>query len=233
MRALVIGNRDDADVGVLGEWAEAKGLVLESVDREDGRLPPLDDVDVVMSLGSVWRVNDPDLAPLLQDEQLVLRTAVSADLPVLAICFGMQQLTVAFGGEVFATEQPEIGFRVLPPADPCIPTGPWMQYHYDACRLPPGATELARNDHGLQAYRLGSALAVQFHPEVDRPVLERWTDESGDELAAMGLPRSLLLDEADQHVDDSRDAAFALFDAFWASRPTVQTGAQTGARDPR
>jgi GMP synthase-like glutamine amidotransferase len=218
---------------VLGEWAEATGLILDPVNREDGHLPSLDDVDVLMSLGSVWRVNDPELASLLQHEQRLLKTAVASDLPVMAICFGMQQLTVAFGGEVFATEQPEIGFRVLPPADPSIPTGPWMQYHYDACGLPRGAVELARNGHGLQAYRLGSALAVQFHPEVDRPVLERWTDESGDELEAMGLPRSLLLDEADQHVEASRDAAFALFDAFWAGRPTMQTGAQTGAREPR
>lgn len=229
MRALVIGNHDDADLGVLGEWAEANGLSLEPVDREDGRLPSLDDVDLLMSLGSVWRVNDPELAPVLRPEQSLLRTAVAADLPVLAICFGMQQLTIAFGGEVYATDKPEIGFRVLPATDPSIPDGPWLQYHYDACRLPLGATELAGNDHGLQAYRLGSALAVQFHPEVDRPVLERWTGESGDELEAMGLPRTLLLDEADQHVEASREAALALFDAFWTSRPA----AQAGARDPR
>jgi hypothetical protein len=104
-----------------------------------------------------------------------------------------------------------------------------MQYHYDACQLPAGATELARNDHSLQAYRLGSALAVQFHPEVDRPVLERWTGESADELEAMGLPRTLLVDEAGHHADASRDAALALFDWFWSERPAVQTG----ARDPR
>ncbi len=229
MRALVIGNRDDADVGVLGEWIDRRGLTLQRADREDGDLPTLDGVDVLISMGSVWRVNDPELAPLLQPEQDLLKAAVAADLPVLAICFGMQQLTLAFGGEVFGTAEPEIGFRVLPSADPSIPTGPWLQYHYDACRLPPGAAELARNDHGLQAYRLGSALAVQFHPEVDRSVLERWTGESGDELEAMGLPRTLLLDEADHHVDASRQAAMALFDGFWSSRPAVQTG----ARDPR
>jgi GMP synthase-like glutamine amidotransferase len=229
MRALVIGNRDDADVGVLGQWADLRDLTLDMVDREDGVLPPLDGVDLLISMGSIWRVNDPELAPLLRPEQALLREAVAADLPVLAICFGMQQLTVAFGGAVFGTAEPEIGFRVLPSVDASIPAGPWLQYHYDACQLPPGATELARNEHGLQAYRLGSALAVQFHPEVDQAVLERWTGESGEELEVMGLPRTLLLDEAEQHVEASREAALALFDGFWSTRPAVQTG----ARDPR
>ena len=229
MRALVIGNREDADLGVLGEWADLRGVALDEAAREDGTLPSLDGVDLLISLGSVWRVNDPELAPVLEPEQALLREAVGTDLPVLAICFGMQQLTVAFGGTVFATTEPEIGFRVLPAVDSSIPPGPWLQYHYDACHLPPGATELARNDHGLQAYRLGSALAVQFHPEVDRSVLERWTGESADELEAMGLPRTLLVDEADQHAEASRDAALALFDGFWSNRPAVQTG----ARDPR
>jgi GMP synthase-like glutamine amidotransferase len=229
MRALVIGNRGDADVGVLGEWADLLGLTLDTVDREDGVLPPLDGADLLISLGSVWRINDPELAPLLEPERELLRDAVRTDLPALCICFGMQQLTVAFGATVYGTPQPEIGFRVLPAAHPSMPTGPWMQYHYDACQLPAGATELARNDHSLQAYRLGSALAVQFHPEVDRPVLERWTGESADELEAMGLPRTLLVDEAGHHADASRDAALALFDWFWSERPAVQTG----ARDPR
>ena len=53
---------------------------------------------------------------------------------------------------------------------------------------------------------MGSALAVQFHPEVDRSVLERWTGESADELEAMGLPRTLLVDEAELHAEASRDA---------------------------
>jgi len=168
MRALVIGNRDDADVGVLGEWTNLRGFTRQGVDREDRGLPSLDDVDILISMGSVWRVNDPALAPVLQPEQVLLREAVAADVPVLAICFGMQQLTVAFGGEVFGTAKPEIGFRVLPEADPAIPTGPWLQYHYDACYLPPGATELARNDHGLQAYRLGSALSSVHRESTDR-----------------------------------------------------------------
>ena len=131
----------------------------------------------------------------------------------------MQQLTVAFGGEVFGTAEPEIGFRMLAPAEGAdVPRGPWMQFHYDACRLPPGAVELARNDHGLQAYRVGSALAVQFHPEVDEAIVERWSEEGAEDLESTGLSPSWLVEQAAQHSTDSRAAAFELFDGFRAAR---------------
>ncbi len=216
--AMVIGNRDDADLGVLGEWADGRGIELRTVDREDDRLPSLDGCSLVVSLGSVWRVHDAALEPVLQPEQALLRRAVAGGTPVLAICFGMQQLTVAFGGEVYATDQPEIGFTSVEPRVAAIPRGPWMEYHYDACHLPPGAVELAANAHGLQAYRLGSALAVQFHPEVDWAVVKRWSVESADELESVGLSAAWMVEDADEHADDARVAALALFDGFWSRR---------------
>ena len=219
MKALVIGNRDDADLGVLGEWAGTKGMAIATVDREDGGLPSLEGTSLLISMGSVWLVHDPELEPLIRPEQAFLREAVAADVPVLAICFGMQQLTMAFGGEVFGTPDPEIGFRALVPTNgAAIPRGPWMQYHHDACHLPPGAVELARNDHGLQAYRLGSALAVQFHPEVDAPILARWSVEGAEDLEASGLSPAWLVEQAEEHAAASRVAALELFEEFWTGR---------------
>ena len=216
--AIVIGNRDDADLGVLGEWADGRGIELRTVNREDDRLPSLDGCSLVVSLGSVWRVHDPALEPVLQPEQELLRGAVAGGTPVLAICFGMQQLTVAFGGEVYPTDQPEIGFTFVEPRVPAIPRGPWMEYHYDACRLPPGAVALAANGHGLQAYRLGSALAVQFHPEVDRAVVKRWSVASAGELEGLGLSAAWMVEDAEAHADEARLAALALFDGFCSRR---------------
>jgi GMP synthase-like glutamine amidotransferase len=217
-RAVAIGNRDDADLGVLGEWAASRGIHLLAIDREDGRLPELEQCSLVVSMGSVWRVHDPELEPLLRPEQELLRRAVDRDVPVLAICFGMQLLTVAFGSEVFPTPRPEIGFTWVEPTDPAVPRGPWMEYHFDACGLPPGTTPLAQNDHGLQAYRLGSALAVQFHPEADLALVKRWSVESSDELDALGLSAAWLVEDTDAHAEAGRLSALALFDGFWSSR---------------
>jgi GMP synthase-like glutamine amidotransferase len=215
---MVIGNRDDADLGVLGEWADGHGVDVQTVDREDHLLPSLDGCSLVVSLGSVWRLHDPALEPVLRPEQKLLRRAIADGTPVLAICFGMQQLTVAFGGEVYATEQPEIGFTFIEPLVPSIPRGPWMEYHYDACRLPPGAVALATNRHSLQAYRLGSALAVQFHPEADLAVVKRWSVESADELEALGRSAGWMVEDAELHAEPARLAALALFDTFWSRR---------------
>ena len=216
-RAVVIGNRDDADVGVLGEWAERRGIELAPVERAGGARPALGTSALVVSLGSAWRVHDPQLAPVVAAEQALLRDAVAREVPVLAICFGMQQLTLAFDGKVFATPEPEIGYRWVDASDDAVPAGPWMQYHHDACALPPGAVALAANDHALQAYRLGSALAVQFHPEVDLGIVERWSIEGAKELSAFGLSAPQLIAEAEVHAEASRRAALSLFDAFWSS----------------
>jgi hypothetical protein len=53
---------------------------------------------------------------------------------------------------------------------------------------------LARNDLGVQAYRLGRHLAVQFHPEVDGDQFRLWLDAGGRaEIAANGQDPDRLL----------------------------------------
>jgi GMP synthase (glutamine-hydrolysing) len=79
-------------------------------------------------------------------------------------------------------------------------------------RLPDGAVELAHNDAGLQAFRLGSTYGVQFHPEYDRRTAE-WVvgnkDLSRERLNAV---RATITDEA---VAKAREAT-RVFDTFRA-----------------
>ncbi len=55
---------------------------------------------------------------------------------------------------------------------------------------------LARNGLGVQAYRLGRHLAVQFHPEVDGDQFRLWLDAGGRaEIEANGQDPDAMLAE--------------------------------------
>ena len=196
MRVLAVRHHGVDSAGFIGAAFEARGAeVAVHLLPDDGPLPALDGVDHVVVLGAESSVNDPH--PWIGEELGWLRTVDAAGLPVLGICFGAQAICAAFGGQVETMARQEIGWTLVDSVDhELVPVGPWLEFHGDRC-LPPGAaTVLARNDIGVQAFRLGRHLAVQFHPEVDGPQLKRWLDAGGDRDAErLGLdPGQFLAD---------------------------------------
>ena len=121
---------------------------------------------------------------------------------------------------------PEIGWVTVDTADPeLIPPGPWLEFHHDRCLPPAHATVLARNDLGVQAYRLGRHLAVQFHPEVDGDQFRLWLDAGGRaEIEAAGLDPDLLLA---QTIAEEPEAA-ARADRLVASALRIAAQARAG-----
>ena len=99
--------------------------------------------------------------------------------------------------------------------DDLVPGGRWFQWHYDRWQLPAGATEIARNPRASQAFVLDRNLAVQFHPELDEPILRGWLDNGGDEEARKaGVDPDTLLADTRRNTVDSRIRAHRLVDAF-------------------
>ncbi len=196
MRVVVVRHHGVDSAGFIGDAFEARGAALAvHLLPDDGPLPALDGVDHVVVLGAVSSVNDPE--PWIAAELAWLRAADQAGVPVLGICFGAQALCAALGGRVEAMDRKEIGWTLVDSLDhDVIPVGPWLEFHGDRCLLPATATVLARNDAGIQAFRIGRHLAFQFHPEVDGPQLKRWLDAGGDKDAErLGLdPGQFLAD---------------------------------------
>jgi GMP synthase-like glutamine amidotransferase len=84
-----------------------------------------------------------------------------------------------------------------------VPGGPWFQWHFDRWTLPPGATEIARTANSSQAFVLGRALALQFHPEIDDQLLDVWLAEDRDgEVADAGLSHDELRYRTTELADD-------------------------------
>jgi len=180
------------------------------------RLPSFTDFDVVVPLGSPWSVYDPQLEPWFAQEIAELQSADAARVPVLGVCFGAQALAVAHGGEVRRGEQCEIGwYEVDSSAPEVIAPGWWFEYHFDVITPPPAAAVLATSPLALQAFSLRRNLGVQFHPEATTSLLELWLDPVGTaEVLDAGFDPDELRQQMALHVEDNRERAFALVDAF-------------------
>ena len=215
--ALVVANASDADAGFVGERLEQRGYTLRTVLREDGppRLAVAGPVELLLLLGSEWSVHAPVDPPALAAEVALVRDAVEARLPVLAICYGAQVVSAALGGAVAPAPVPEIGVVHVRSDDPAlVPEGPWTSFHVDGLSPPPDAEVVARNDCGVQAFVLPGLLGVQFHPEVRPAVLDDWAGRFPDLVRDSGQEHAAMVSAAAGREAGSRAAAHALVDAF-------------------
>jgi GMP synthase-like glutamine amidotransferase len=197
MRVVVIRHHEEDSAGFIGDAFEARGAQVSThLFPQDGPLPDVAGLAHIVMLGSTSSVYEAGEARAWIDEDLSwLRRADAAGVPVLGICFGAQLLAAAFGGAVEPAGGEEIGWVTIDSADPeLIPPGPWMEFHHDRCLPPPEATVLARNALGVQAFRLGRHLAVQFHPEVDGEQFKLWLESGGrEEIEEAGLDPDRIL----------------------------------------
>jgi GMP synthase-like glutamine amidotransferase len=137
----------------------------------------------LVAMGGPMGVHD-DL-PWLADERALLAAAVEADVPVLGVCLGAQQLAAALGADVKPGPEPECGVGEVhlttdAIGDPLlgpVPTPlPCVHWHSDTFALPDGAVHLARSDaYENQAFRVGRrAYGLQFHVEVTASLVAHW-----------------------------------------------------------
>ncbi len=204
MRALVIEHDRLSTPERVGEHLESRGVTLEPfVVVEDildpevtVRFPDLDGHDLIVVMGAPWSAYESRLQGWVGPELEFVRRHLHRGTPVLGICFGAQIMSISLGGTVSPSARPEYGWGSIESALPAIASGPWFQYHEDEFTLPEGATSLAHNESGLQAFRWGRSLAVQFHPEVTAPLIEAWCDVGGDrKLIKSGIDPEALIEE--------------------------------------
>jgi GMP synthase-like glutamine amidotransferase len=216
VRAVLIGNAGDLDAGFVGGHLRRCGYQFSEGQREHPvDWPALDDVDLVLTLGSEWNVYRPETAPCVEAEAALVRHVTDRGIPLLAICFGAQVLSHALGGAVTRAPTPEIGWFTVAVDGPPIAEGPWMEWHDDVFTAPPGFDVLARTDAGPQLIRGRRALGTQFHPEATETMVRDWIEHGGAEAYRRhGGDPDVLLAETRVNVALSRPAAEALGDWF-------------------
>jgi GMP synthase (glutamine-hydrolysing) len=189
------------------------------VEAPGGPVPPsLDGADGLVVLGGVMDADETDDYPHLLATMDLLRDAADREAPALGICLGAQLAAAALGGRAYPgpageelgwtkVELTEAG-RADPVTGALQEPAELFEWHHDTFDPPPGATLLAGGAvYPSQAFRLGSVVAVQFHPEVDGPLLRGWWDGTTP-------PPNYPIEEAVGGADRNRANAARLLEAF-------------------
>ncbi len=217
---LVLQHGSDAPAGYLGEILSECGIQARMVDLVVEELPASEHWAGVVSLGGIMGAYEDDRYPWLAAERRFLLSAVSAGIPTLGICLGCQQLAAALGGRAHAGAGSEMGLlRLQLTAVGLVDSvvrhldGPVPVAHADTWDLPPGAVLLAHSDRYPHAFRLGSALGVQAHPEASPQIFSTWFRASPDD-ASSSAGREALISAAWSNAANQEQMARSFFGAW-------------------
>lgn len=150
--------------------------------------------------------------------------AVHQNLPVLGICFGSQLLAMILGGVVMQSETMELGQTTIQLTDAgtedplfhdCEKELSVFHWHRDRWQLPDKAELLATS--GIcprQVFRAEKAVGIQFHPEVNREIVESWCEEFAPDLEANKKSPEEIIRQYDEMADDLKQLNFRILDGF-------------------
>lgn len=228
--ALIIRHVAFEDLGTLEPVLREEGFMLEFREAGLHDLAAIDPLgpDLLIVLGGPIGVYDQAEYPFLRDAIQLLQRRMLADKPVLGICLGAQLMAAALGASVYPGRNgKEIGWGKLLPGqqttefpfmNPLFQSGvEVLHWHGDTFDLPDGAAHLAASDrYPNQAFALRrSALALQFHPEVTAPGLERWYIGHACEIGGQALLSVPALREESRHKAARLETAAAQFWTRW------------------
>lgn len=189
-RVLLVRHGDAPEDDHIATWARVAGFDLDV--RRPFKGDTLGDAsdDLVGSViyGGMFNVFETDKHPFLKEEYRWVDACLAADIPLLGICQGAQQIAYRLGAWVGPREPAvhEFGcYRIDPtPEAAGFMDGPiWMpQAHFHTFDLPDGAVRLAGTEtYENQAFLYGDKVyGTQFHPEVSFDGFRRWQEDVGD-----------------------------------------------------
>ncbi|HEX6560932.1 MAG TPA: type 1 glutamine amidotransferase [Nitrososphaera sp.] len=190
-KVLSIQNIACETLGTLEGMFREDGFEIENANAQDGVPVKSSGYSAIVVLGGPMAVYDN--LPHLQKEQDLMRDAIKNNIPVLGVCLGSQLIAQAAGGRVFKGRKKEIGWHdvlLSPQGMDGLFSGIGekkmrvFQWHGDTYELPKDATVLAYTDLYPQAFRIGSAIGVQFHLEVNERLIKSWMKEYEAETRA-------------------------------------------------
>lgn len=190
MNVLAILHHEKVGPARFARCIRGAGHSLDIHSFAFGTVPrAISDYGAVLVCGGPMNVEDDEQFPWLREEIEFLRELLPGEMPILGICLGAQILAKAANARVHDASEAEIGWYEVETTDAgradCVssvlpPRFHAFQWHKQMHTLPQGATILAQNRIGIQAYRIGSSVwGVQFHPEVTQSIVQQWLSFDG------------------------------------------------------
>ena len=150
------------------------------------------DYSAVISLGGPQSTYEDDIYPYLKWEKSFLSAQLALNTPILGLCLGAQLLADAIGGHghlgKYGYEVGYVQYHITSEgkSDPVISkvfheqNKPlFIMHHKDSFDLPSNASILAYTSNKyIAAYRIGSALGVQFHPDTTFTDFNVWVERT-------------------------------------------------------
>jgi len=242
-KLLVLQHVASEPLGVLDPLLRQAGFRIRYVNfgRDPFAQVEMSRYDGLVVLGGPMNVDEVDRCPHLLHEIEVIQAAVAREIPTLGICLGAQLLAAALGAQVHPAPVREIGWYPLKlseaaASDPLFrhldSSTPVFQWHAYTFTEPEGTVHLASTESCMnQAFRYRDfAYGLQFHLEVDAPLIQRWLRSSylQHELEPLGGEAHARAVEAQtaEHLHRSQTQAAALFNAFierfgWRKKRTL------------
>jgi len=226
VRVLTIVFQDDAGPGVFADVARERGAELVRWTPSRGAPPlPAEKADALLVLGGAVNPDQEGEHAWLRDAKRLVAGRLEDGTPTLGVCLGAELIAEVAGGRAVRMPAPQIGWceMELEPAaraDPLLSALPSpfasFQWHSYRCEPPPAATALAREGDQLDAFRIGDAWGVQFHPEVTAEIVAAWLGDwrsDGDAVAA-GFDPALVAAETPRRIEAANAAGRAIFARF-------------------
>jgi GMP synthase (glutamine-hydrolysing) len=227
VRVLSIVHQADAGPGVFGEVAGERGVDLVEWNPPEGPAPDdaLEGYAGVVVLGASANPDEDTAKAWLGEVRNLLAGLLDRGVPTLGVCLGAELLAQAAGGSALRMEAPEIGWveiELTPDAvdDPLLGSLPGrfpsFQWHGWGFDLPPDGIALAREGQELDAFRVGAAWGLQFHPEVTAEIVAGWLadHESDRDAVAAGFDPAPVAAETPTRIEAANRVGAEIFGNF-------------------
>jgi len=196
---LIVKNMTREDQGLLEELLKDRGIGYTVVDLDQGqKFPPVENYGAVVVLGGPDSANDE--SEKMKSELVRISEVLSAKIPYLGICLGLQALVKASGGKVVKSPVKEVGFigpdgsnfkveltedgKQDPLFEGLDHTFNVFQLHGETVELTDSMALLATGKFCRnQIVRVGSnAYGIQCHFELTPEMFKIWINEDPDLL---------------------------------------------------